>query len=236
LFSDYIFCFFRVDSKIQSLDEIVSLDSTKEHGWEITLQKIDPVAFSDSYLKGQKNSNIQLEAYEAPGVYILPEESIQTAFIVKKFIAPKNWKGSGLAVRLGTLTDKDKTYLNGTLIGETGDMNSTLPQAYDKIRIYQIPNGLIRKDEVNILVIEVKKYFQKEIGIEQDKTAIGDSLLIQKELLETEYIKILLLMIYTTAGVYFLFLYLRRRADRENLYYGLFTIFARFISIFKKSD
>ncbi|EKO68499.1 SpoIIE family protein phosphatase [Leptospira interrogans] len=224
----YFLIIFSVSSesiqKIQSLDEIVSLDSTKEHGWEITLQKIDPIAFSDSYLKGQKNSNIQLEAYKAPGVYILPEGSIQTAFIVKKFIAPKNWKGSGLAVRLGTLTDKDKTYLNGTLIGETGDMNSDLPQAYDKIRIYQIPNGLIRKDEVNILVIEVKKYFQKEIGIEQDKTAIGDSLLIQKELLETEYIKILLLMIYTTAGVYFLFLYLRRRADHENLYYGLFTI------------
>ncbi|WP_082281099.1 SpoIIE family protein phosphatase [Leptospira kirschneri] len=228
IFLFYFLVMFPISSesvqKIQSLDEIVSLDSTKEHGWEITLQKMDPVSFSHSYLNGQKNSNIQLETYEVPGVYILPEESIQTAFIVKKFIAPKNWKSSGLAVRLGTLTDKDKTYLNGTLIGETGDMNSTLPQAYDKIRIYQIPNGLIRNGETNILVIEVKKYFQKEIGIEQDKTAIGDSLLIQKELLETEYIKILLLMVYTTAGIYFLFLYLRRRTDRENLYYGLFTI------------
>lgn len=91
------------------------------------------------------------------------------------------------------------------MIGETGDMNSTLLQAYDKIRIYQIPNGLIRNGETNILVIEVKKYFQKEIGIEQDKTAIGDSLLIQKELLETGYIKILLLMVYATASIYFFF-------------------------------
>ncbi|EMO41291.1 stage II sporulation protein E [Leptospira noguchii serovar Autumnalis str. ZUN142] len=228
IFLSYFLILFSISSesvqKIQSLDEIVNLDSTKEHGWEITLQKMDPISFSNSYLKGQKNPNIQLEAYEVPGVYILPEESVQTAFIVKKFIAPKNWKSSGLAVRLGTLTDKDKTYLNGTLIGETGDMNSTLPQAYDKIRIYQIPNGLIRNGETNILVIEVKKYFQKEIGIEQDKTAIGNSLLIQKELLETEYIKILLLIIYITVGVYFLFLYFRRRTDRENLYYGLFTI------------
>ncbi|WP_081605050.1 SpoIIE family protein phosphatase [Leptospira alstonii] len=210
--------------KISSLDEIVSLDSTEEHSWEIAPQKIDPVSFSDAYLKGQKNLNIPFEPYNVPGVYKLSDESVQTAIIVKKFIAPENWKSVGLAVRLGTLTDKDRTYLNGTLIGETGDMNSTLPQAYDKIRIYPIPNGLIRRGEANILVIEVKKYFQKEIGIEQDKTAIGDSILIQKELLSTEYIKILLLMIYTTVGAYFLLLYLRRRTDRENLYYGVFTI------------
>ncbi|EMY77548.1 stage II sporulation protein E [Leptospira weilii serovar Ranarum str. ICFT] len=210
--------------KIYSLDEIVSLDSTQEHSWEIASQKIDPVSFSMSYLEGQRNLKIPFEPYKVPGVYKLSDESVQTAIIVKKFIAPENWKSVGLAVRLGTLTDKDRTYLNGTLIGQTGNMDSTLPQAYDKIRIYPIPNDLIRRGQVNILVIEVKKYFQKEIGIEQDKTAIGDSLLIQKELLSTEYIKILLLMIYTTVGAYFLLLYLRRRTDRENLYYGLFTI------------
>ncbi|TGM09657.1 stage II sporulation protein E, partial [Leptospira barantonii] len=210
--------------KISTLDEVVSLDSTTDHNWEIALQKIDLVSFSHSFLNGKKDSNVRLEVYKAPGVYKLPDESIQTVTIVKKFIAPKEWKTSAVAVRLGTLTDKDKTYFNGVLIGATGDMNSVYPQAYDKIRIYPIPNDLIRKGESNILVIEVKKFFKREVGIEQDRTAIGDASLMQRELLRAEYVKILLLMIYLTVGGYFLFLYVRRRMDRENLYYGLFTI------------
>ncbi|AYV57367.1 stage II sporulation protein E [Leptospira kmetyi] len=209
---------------ISTLDEVVSLDSTRDHNWEIALQKIDPVSFSYSFLNGKKNSNVRFEPYKAPGVYKLPDESIETVTIVKKFIAPKEWKTTAVAVRLGTLTDKDKTYFNGVLIGATGDMNSVYPQAYDKIRIYPIPNELIRKGETNILVVEVKKFFKREVGIEQDRTAIGDASLMQREFLRAEYVKILLLMIYLTVGGYFLFLYVRRRTDRENLYYGLFTI------------
>ncbi|RHX93816.1 stage II sporulation protein E [Leptospira yasudae] len=210
---------------IPSLDGIVSLDSSKEHKWEITLESIDPVSFSHSYLEGKKDfDKIPFLPYSPPGVYKLPNESLQNVTIVKKFIAPKEWKAAAIAVRLGMITDKDKAYLNGVLIGETGDMNSVLPQAYDKIRIYSIPNELIRKGKPNILVIRVKKFFRYEVGIEQDRTAIGDASLVQKELLRAEYIKIFLLMIYLTVGGYFLFLYVRRRTDKENLYYGLFTL------------
>lgn len=204
---------------------MISLDSAVDHKWEITTQSIDPQDFSRSYLNGKKDfDKISFLPYSPPGVYKLSNESIQSVWIVKKFIAPKQWKASGIAVRLGTINDKDKTYLNGVLIGATGDMNSSFPQAYDKIRIYPIPNDLIRKGEKNILVIEVKKFFKWEVGIEQDRTAIGDASLMQKELLRAEYVKLLLLMIYLTVGGYFLFLYVRRRTDKENLYYGLFTI------------
>ncbi|AOP36053.1 stage II sporulation protein E [Leptospira tipperaryensis] len=209
--------------KISSLDTITSLDSNEEHHWELTTSELNPISFSQSYLDGKKNS-IPFEIYKAPGVHKLKDESIQTVYIVKKFIAPKEWAAPSLSIRLGTINDKDRTYLNGVLIGATGDMNGTFPQAYDKIRVYPIPNDLIRRGEKNIIVIQVKKFFDREVGIEQDRTAIGDNALVLKDLLRAEYIKTFLLMIYLTVGGYFLFLYIRRRADQENLYYGLFTI------------
>ncbi|XDD52010.1 SpoIIE family protein phosphatase [Leptospira sp. WS92.C1] len=210
--------------KILSFDIPVSLDSSKTHGWEITTSVLDPVSYSLSYLEGKRDFPFQSETYKVPGIHKLKDESVEKVTIIKKFIAPKDWKALSLSIRLGTINDKDRAYLNGQLIGGTGDMNSTLPQAYDKIRVYQIPNGLIRKGQENILVIQVKKFFLKEVGIEQDRTEIGDSVVILKDLLRAEYIKTFLLMIYLTVGGYFLFLYIRRRADRENLYYGLFTI------------
>ncbi|RHX89932.1 SpoIIE family protein phosphatase [Leptospira stimsonii] len=209
--------------KISSFDTITSLDSGSQHHWEITTSPLDPVSFSKSYLEGKKNST-PFEIYNAPGVHKLKDESVQTVYIVKKFIAPKEWNAPSLSVRLGTINDKDRTYLNGTLIGATGDFDEKYPQAYDKIRVYSISNDLIRKGEKNIIVIQVKKFFDREVGIEQDRTEIGDTSLILKDLLRAEYIKTFLLMIYLTVGGYFLFLYVRRRSDQENLYYGLFTI------------
>ncbi|TGM57783.1 SpoIIE family protein phosphatase [Leptospira adleri] len=209
--------------KISSFDTLTSLDSSPEHRWEITTSPLDPVSFSKSYLEGGKSS-IPFEVYNAPGVHKLKDESVQTVYLVKKFIAPKQWNAPSLSVRLGTINDKDRTYLNGTLIGATGDLNEKLPQAYDKIRVYPISNDLIRRGEKNIIVIQVKKFFDREVGIEQDRTLIGDGSLVLKDLLRAEYIKTFLLMIYLTVGGYFLFLYVRRRSDQENLYYGLFTI------------
>ncbi|WP_408611629.1 SpoIIE family protein phosphatase [Leptospira ainlahdjerensis] len=209
--------------KITSFDTLTSLDSTSEQSWEITPSAIDPVLFSKDYLEGKKNS-IPFEIYKAPGIHKLKDESVRTVYIVKKFIAPKEWNATSLSIRLGTINDKDRTYLNGTLIGATGDLNSKFPQAYDKIRVYPIANELIRRGDKNIIVIQVQKFFDRELGIEQDRTLIGDSSLVLKDLLRAEYIKTFLLMIYLTVGGYFLFLYVRRRSDRENLYYGLFTI------------
>ncbi|EPG67394.1 SpoIIE family protein phosphatase [Leptospira wolffii] len=210
--------------KIESFDRIVSLDSDSNHSWELSEEKLNPKEYSDRFLEGEANS-IKTEAYEVPGVHLATSESVEKVYLIKKFVAPETWKAAGLSVRLGTLSDKDRTYLNGVLIGETGDMNSSLPQAYDKIRIYPISPSLIRKGKENILIVEVKKFFHPEVGIEQDRTEIGDTELIRKDYYGTEYSKIALLMIYLTVGGYFLFLFLRRRTDTENLYFGLFTIF-----------
>ncbi|RHX80241.1 stage II sporulation protein E [Leptospira yasudae] len=210
--------------KIESFDTVTSLNSSLESEWEITASEIDPISVSKAYLSGDRSFSFETFSYKVPGMYTFREPGTDTAFLIKKFIAPKSWTTAGIAVRLGTISDRDKTYLNGTLIGQTGKFSEPLPQAYDKIRVYSIPTELIRKGAENILIIQVRGFFPGKLGIEQDKTAIGNAHSIYKDFYDTEYIKLGFLIVYSTVGFFFLFLYLRKRSSKENFYYGLFTI------------
>ena len=49
------------------------------------------------------------------------------------------------AIRLGEINDRDVTYLNGQVIGRTGEFGRSEPQAYDKVRIYAVPPGLLKR-------------------------------------------------------------------------------------------
>ncbi|WP_232371640.1 7TM diverse intracellular signaling domain-containing protein [Leptospira ainazelensis] len=200
------------------------MDSSQNSSWEVSLQRLDPIQDSISYLKGDRNFRLQTREYSVPGSYPDELSKTNTGYLVKRFIAPVYWKASGIAIRLGTISDKDRTYLNGTLIGQTGDFSSEDPQAYDKIRIYSVPSDLIRKGKENLIVIEVKGYFPNRLGIEQDRTEIGDSAVVFKNFFDTEHLKLGFLIVYLTVGFFFLFLYLRKRSSKENFYYGLFTI------------
>ncbi|MGJ4753809.1 SpoIIE family protein phosphatase [Leptospira kmetyi] len=213
--------------KIESFENVTSLNSTELYGWEVSLDPLDPVAFSKSYLNGNKTQNFRTVKHKIPGIYILKDSdpNTKTAFLIKKFIAPKSWSVAGLAVRLGAISDKDETYLNGVLIGKTGNFQEVdRPQAYDKIRVYSIPTELIVKGGENLLIVKVQGFFPKKLGIEQDRTEIGNAFLVYKDFYDGEYLKLGFLIVYSTVGFFFLFLYLRKRSSKENFYYGLFTV------------
>jgi adenylate cyclase len=127
------------------------------------------------------------------------------------------------AIRLGEINDCDKTYLNGTLIGATGDFAKDEPQGYDKTRIYSIPTGLLKPGE-NTLVVEVKGVLDKESGIYRDRLEIGPSSEIYRAFYLENLWSLLALVCYLTFGLYFLLFFIRRRHDRENLYFAIFAI------------
>lgn len=129
----------------------------------------------------------------------------------------------GYAIRLGEINDRDRTWLNGTLIGQTGEFDSAEPQAYDRTRIYAVPAGLLKKGE-NELVIRVQGVLEKEMGIYRDRTEIGPAALIYRAYYLQNLWSSLALVCYLTFGLYFLLFFVRRRHDRENLYFGLFAI------------
>lgn len=143
--------------------------------------------------------------------------------IIKLIKVPEAWNSAHISVRLGIISDRDKAYLNGKFIGAMGEFGSPQPQAYDRIRVYKIPTKYLIPGEINTLGIQMESYFPDEIGINQDKMEIGPAEWVEGELIKAEYFKVLLLMIYFSVGSYFMFLFIRRRKDSENLFFSLFT-------------
>ncbi len=198
---------------LKSENEIQILDS--DNDWEFTTQEIN------SEKRDELNdSNIHWLPYQIPSN---PNTNFKQIWVRKKIFISDNFSQKQLAIRLGIISDRDRTFFNQTLIGATGTFGSLNPQSYDRIRIYEIPESLIQKGKVNTLLIQIERFFPEEIGINQDKTAIGPTFLIQRELYKEELYKLILLAIYGTVGFYFLFLFLRRRQEKENLLFALFA-------------
>ncbi len=130
---------------------------------------------------------------------------------------------SPMALRLGQISDRDRTYLNGVAIGATGVWDADRAQAYDRVRIYQIPPGILRQGP-NVLHIQVQPYFEKEYGLYRGRLELGSADAVWRAFyLENTY-QAFALIAYLTFGLYFLLFYLRRRHDRENLFFALFLL------------
>ena len=219
LISYWILAIFSVGLQSQDFpqiaNEIMILDSDTK--WEFTTEEIDPKNFVNNNLE-----NINWQTYKVPSN--LNSEIVQTKnkiWIRRKFVFPENLSNQQLAIRLGIISDRDKTYFNEVLIGSTGIFGSPIPQSYDKLRVYEIPQYLVQKE--NTILIEVERFFPEEIGINQDTTAIGPTLQMQRDKYKEDLFKLVLLSIYATVGFYFLFLFLRRRQEQENLLFALFA-------------
>jgi tetratricopeptide (TPR) repeat protein len=212
---------------ITSLDQVEYLSKTTNTKdlWYVKNELIEPNLFKDKIDLSSWNSD-DWRPYSPPGsIYIEhPDwEGSEYLSILKLWKAPSHWETPHLSIRVGVISDKDKVYINGNLIGEHGSFDSDEPEGYDKIRVYRIPTEMIHKGELNTILILNKPFFQYTAGIEQDSIKLGPSQLIEGNFLRDEYVKIFLLMIYSTVAGYFFFLFVRRRKDYENLFFGLFT-------------
>jgi hypothetical protein len=68
---------------------------------------------------------------------------------------PAQWKGRTLVLPLGKIDDVDVTYFNGKKIGSTGQMPPSFKTAWDQARRYEVPAGLVRYGEDNVIAIRV---------------------------------------------------------------------------------
>ncbi len=150
------------------------------------------------------------------------KEEQQTFCYRKAFVLPAHLTHQP-AVRLGIITDRDRVFLNGDLIAEHGAFESSLPEAYDRIRLVALPLPKVLPG-VNVLHVEVRSYFPHDAGILQDRVAVGRAEALRQELDRETLLQIVPLACYLAVGGYFLFLFARRRRERENLYFGLFCL------------
>ncbi|TGL63977.1 stage II sporulation protein E [Leptospira ognonensis] len=212
--------------QITDLASPVSLDSTES---EASSWLAAPAPKSTATLASitEKNfSSLNWKKIRVPGNIIkqLPELQGKKEIILARWIQLPSNLSNNLSLRLGVINDCDEVFWNGIKIGATGDWNSKYPQAYDKIRIYPIPSNLVRNGGNHLLLIRVKPFFASTAGIEQDSTWIGHTDQILRKFYIDEFVKIIFLTVYLTVGVYFLFLFIRRKRQSENFYFALFSL------------
>lgn len=220
--------------EIQTIDlkkEFTDLNSPKSkiHTWWATSQEINPKANSNDPLSKTNSFDLPDKIWVSthiPGNPVaenIVNENSKYFWYRKVFIL-KEIPEEDQVLYIQRISDSDETYLNGTLIGRTGDWESDKAQAYDKARIYSINKELFRKDTPNILLIHVRKYFKESAGIWGEQNLIGKNKPILREYYLSNIKPLIFLFCYFSVGSYFIFLFLRRRKERENLYFGLFTL------------
>lgn len=77
-----------------------------------------------------------------------------------QFIAPRSWEGINATLELGRIDDVDEVYLNGVLIGSIGpipgrNQPGIINNQWSVIRRYQIPEGLLRLGQNNVIAVRV---------------------------------------------------------------------------------
>lgn len=237
--------------RLDNLDSVQSIESRQQNGishtWWSTTKEIDPYLFTRAqfqYIKKNhilasdtkdrsrneihKFKDIQLINWQAIDLpYNLfdnvkfKSSEISEAWYYKKFILPRE-KSTHIGLQLGQINDRDVVYLNGIKIGQTGVWDAKYPQAYDKSRIYKIPDNLWKFGEVNVLLIHVQKFTESEIGPVRGELNIGPATDLYRNIWNDDFIEILFLVVYLSCGGYFFFLYIRRRTEKENLLFALF--------------
>jgi sialate O-acetylesterase len=80
------------------------------------------------------------------------------AWYRKQFIIPERYRNKKLILLLGKVDDLDQTYLNGQMIGETGDMDGVslfVDLEWLEYRAYRITNSHINYSQYNVLAVRV---------------------------------------------------------------------------------
>ena len=129
------------------------------------------------------------------------------------------------SLHISIIEGADRTYLNGHLIGKTGEPNNIEKAYYDKNRNYPIPEKFINKEGINKITIItfpstkdiIGKIGKGEFRITKFKKYLGN-------FYRNEMIQIAFLAIYFILGLYFLMLYLFEFKRRENIFFFLFAI------------
>lgn len=209
---------------IGSFEKIIPLNSSDSSKWEYTTSKLAPSIDTSGNVDRNKKTVKWKEVHIPGNLDNLDHLEHKRIWYRKKFFLSKNSQIDNISIFLGKISDRDKTYLNGKLIGKTGTFNSNSPESYDKIRLYEIPNNILLKGEENVLLIEVERFFDYEIGLLNDDIYLGSTLDVFVNYYKNQIIKLVFIIIYATVGVYFLFLYLRRSREKENLFFALLII------------
>jgi sialate O-acetylesterase len=161
--------------------EILKTDINLEGHWKFMIG--DSSSYKNIILPDKNWENIYVPGYWEPQGH---NDYDGFAWYRKSFVIPDNLKNKKLVFFGGKIDDLDQIYLNGVLIGSTGDMGKdygnsftskpVFDQEWTKFRAYTIPDSLLFQNKTNIVAVRVYDGFlnggmyQGPVGlITQDK-------------------------------------------------------------------
>lgn len=207
------------------LTQPVSLDASKtDNRWqaaasaeawppETTVWR--PIAVP-GYLQAEPELEARAQALQPPVVWYRLRFRLAAADALKLPLE--------LSLRLGRINDRDRAYLNGEWLGETGVHGSAIPTAYDRVRVYPVPRAFLRPGQTNEILIRVESYGADFLGFDRGGLALGPTAEFAGEARRSAALSFLFLGAYAAVGGYFLFLFARRTREVENLFFGVFCL------------
>ena len=205
---------------------MVSLDSSGVGPtWWVTSATVDPALEGVATISFDQPSGAW-RPVAVPGNAVrqgIVADGRSTVWYRRQILLGKDVRRS-LAVRLGEVSDRDRVYFNGQLIGSTGQWDAPRPQAYDRHRIYPIPPDVVRPGRANVILVQVQGYFPQDLGLQRDRTEIGPAEAIWRRYYFENTLGVVLLATYVPVALYFLLLYLRSGHGIVNLLFALYTL------------
>lgn len=209
--------------------------------------------FSTAGCKKSENPKIMLSekwqyctALDGNGTYsVLPKENRSDFtplirdgkgyfWLKADFYIPEELKGMELSAYLGRITMADETYVNGTLIGNTGFFPPEEWSAWNTARLYRIPSSLLKASEKNELKIKIwvggegSIVSEPYIGLSENAY---HSYMREEFWNATVYAWCAFALIVIAA--YHILLYIKRPSDRENLLFALINVVtALYVAVF----
>ena len=85
----------------------------------------------------------------------------------KQVFITNEYSGQRMVLLLGRMTDSDQVFLNGVLIGSTGDFTAgknkqIVEEVSKKVRVYIIPDNILLVNKINVIAVRV--YDKKDRG------------------------------------------------------------------------
>lgn len=131
---------------------------------------------------------------------------------------------NALGISLGEIYLADETYFNGHLIGKTGQFSNWVVSRHNQDRIYEIPTKYILPGKDNVVSIRIQGFIPDEAGPISGDFRIDRYSSLLTQYLGREFLKFIFVIIYLIISIYFLLFYIRRPADREHFFFGLFNL------------
>ncbi len=155
-------------------------------------------------------------------------------WIKTEFEVPEGLKNIPLGFYLGRISMVDQTWLNGQLIGASGRLPPDFFSAWNKSRFYTAPAGILHADGKNVLAVKI--WLGGEGGV-LGSPSFGDLQSAERhwefEDLINSSLNEAISFILAIFSLYFLWLYIKRRKAKENLFYALTSfLFACYLSNF----